>query len=77
MSAALPRSTPAGAEAVALAHNPFIGPNPVALIDGDVPAGSTPGITITGNGLEATGSFLFDTGAAFSFISHTPIAAQT
>jgi hypothetical protein len=68
-------TSPAGAEAPALARNPFIGPNPLNAIDGSVPAGSTPGITITRGELNATGSFLFDTGAAFSFISEA-MAAQ-
>jgi hypothetical protein len=61
-----------------LAHNPFIGPNPLA------PAGDgTPPIKVTfqtdaNNAAtlhSATGSFLFDTGAAASMIS-TGVAAQ-
>ena len=58
-----------GAESPGLADNPFFGPNPLAQIDTSVPAGSTPGVTVALGALQATGSFLFDTGAAFSFLS--------
>ena len=59
-----------GPESAMLENNPFIGTNPLAApFDADVPAGSTPGVTVSLGGLSATGSFLFDTGAAVSFIS--------
>ncbi|HTQ38087.1 MAG TPA: dockerin type I domain-containing protein [Pirellulales bacterium] len=67
---------PGGAPGPTLAHNPFIGPNPLA------PAGTdhTPPVRITFevpdtanpakmDTLATTGSFLFDTGAGSSFIS--------
>ena len=50
-----------------LAPNPFIGPDPVTLLEGGTD--DTPGITISFDGEVATGSFLLDTGAASSFIS--------
>jgi hypothetical protein len=53
-----------------LAHNPFIGPNPLS------PAGdTTPPVKIAFGGKTATGSFLLDTGAAASMIS-TNLASQ-
>jgi hypothetical protein len=52
----------------------FIGPNPVAALDPSAPPDNTPGITLTLAGNQATGSFLFDTGAAGSFVS-TDLAA--
>ncbi|HVT83486.1 MAG TPA: hypothetical protein VHM90_22790, partial [Phycisphaerae bacterium] len=55
-----------------LAHNPFIGKNPVAILDGTNP-GNAPGITIfrtTTQGLKTSeGNWLLDTGAAASIIS--------
>jgi autotransporter-associated beta strand protein len=65
---------PAGAEGPTLAQNPFIGPNPVAALYGG-PPDDTSGVTVSYNGLNATGSFLFDTGAAASMIS-TSLAEQ-
>lgn len=61
--------TPTGAPGPTLAHNPFIGPNPVAAIDPTVPAGDAPGVKISLGGQSTTGSFLLDTGAAASTIS--------
>lgn len=63
------RVTPTGAEGPLLQDNPFIGPNPVAELDPDPPPDDTPGITVALGGLAATGSFLFDTGAAASIVS--------
>lgn len=60
---------PAGAEPPTLADNPFIGLNPVARIDSSIPAGSTPGVTVSRGALRVSGSFLFDTGSALTFIS--------
>jgi hypothetical protein len=68
------QTTPAGAEGPTLHHNPFIGPDPVAVLDSGAPPDSTPGVTITMGTKQATGSFLFDTGAAASFVS-TDLAA--
>ena len=56
----------------ALEHNPFIGKNPVALLDGQS-GGDAPGITITRNvggvNLTSTGNWLLDTGAAATIVS--------
>jgi hypothetical protein len=62
--------TPGGATGPDMAGNPFIGPDPVAKLSTD----HTPGITVTrkinlNQTDSATGSFLFDTGAAASMIS--------
>lgn len=51
-----------------LNHNPFIGADPVTLLDGGTD--DTPGITIALDGNQTTGSFLLDTGSAGSFISN-------
>jgi hypothetical protein len=75
-------TTPTGAPGPTLAHNPFIGPNPLAAPGTD----KTPAIRLTFKTPDsshpstldtyaATGSFLFDTGAGASFVS-TNIAAQ-
>ncbi len=66
--------TPTGAPGPNLNDNPFIGPNPVAAMDG-ITTDHTPGVTVSFGGQQATGSFLFDTGAATSIIS-TNIAAK-
>ena len=67
-------TTPTGATGPTLADNPFIGANPVAAFNGSPQANSPPGVTIAYNGKSATGSFLFDTGAAASFISQAMAA---
>ncbi len=67
--------TPTGAEGPALSHNPFIGPNPITLIDPSLPADDTPGITVAFEGASTEGSFLLDTGAQMSMIS-TSLADQ-
>lgn len=67
-------TTPTGATGPTLADNPFIGANPVAAFNGSPQANSPPGVTIAFNGKSATGSFLFDTGAAASFISQAMAA---
>jgi hypothetical protein len=69
------QTTPAGAEGPALRNNPFIGPDPVAALDPGTPPDNTPGVTITMGAKQATGSFLFDTGAAASFVSSDLAAA--
>jgi hypothetical protein len=69
------RTLPAGADGPTLSRNPFIGPDPVAALDPSAPPDSTPGVTIALGAKQATGSFLFDTGSAASFIS-TDLAAM-
>ncbi|HUO10441.1 MAG TPA: hypothetical protein VM008_19205 [Phycisphaerae bacterium] len=65
-------TTPTGAPGPTLAHNPFIGENPVDLFEGK-PTAPVPGIkiTLTTNGITQTseGNWLLDTGAAASIIS--------
>lgn len=63
--------TPAGAPGPTLAHNPFIGPNPVLNAPGD----TTPPVQISLGDKTTQGSFLLDTGAAASMIS-THLASQ-
>jgi hypothetical protein len=63
--------TPAGAAGPTLAHNPFVGPNPVL----NNPSDTTPPVKIGLGNLATEGSFLFDTGAAASMIS-TELAAD-
>jgi hypothetical protein len=68
-----------GLPAPTLEHNPFIGKNPVALLEG-LPAGDAPGITIArvldgGLTLRTEGNWLLDTGAAASIISEGQAAA--
>jgi len=63
------RLTPSDAEGPTQSPNPFIGPNPLAKIDPNVPAGSVPGIKLKLGDKETTGSFLLDTGAQASVIS--------
>lgn len=57
--------TPNGAMGPTLAHNPFVGPNPIL----NSPTDTTPKVKIGLGGESAEGSFLFDTGAAVSMIS--------
>ncbi len=61
-----------------LEHNPFIGKNPVAILEGTDP-GNAPGITIsraTTAGLKTSqGNWLLDTGAAASVISQAQALA--
>jgi hypothetical protein len=61
--------TPSGAPGPNLAANPFIGPNPVNKLLAKPPADTTPPVTLAQGSLTSKGSFLFDTGAAASFIS--------
>jgi len=62
-------TTPPGATGPVVNHNPFIGPNPTLVLEDNPPADDTPPVRIGFNGLETSGSFLLDTGAAASFIS--------
>ena len=59
----------------ALAHNPFVGPNPLGGLDGNTP-NMAPGITTTYNSVSSTGSWLYDTGAVTSIISEHQAAAH-
>lgn len=68
-------TTSPGAQAPAVAANPFIGPNPVNQLLSNPPPDNTPPVTISMGSASATGSFLFDTGSAASFIS-TALAAK-
>ncbi len=67
--------SPPGAQGPQFSHNPFIGPNPVLQLDNNPPVDNTPPVNVSFNGVEASGSFLLDTGAAASFIS-TSLAAS-
>jgi hypothetical protein len=65
--------TPLGADGPTLERNPFIGVDPVAVLEGK-PTDGTPGIKITrqtagGQTLTSEGNWLLDTGAAASMIS--------
>jgi len=63
-------TTPAGATGPTLGENPFIGPDPLAALEGVTPLPTTPpGIAVRLGGSEATGTFLFDTGSRISAIS--------
>lgn len=61
-------TTSAGAAAPTTSTNPFVGKDPVKLLDG-VSQPDTPGITVSYDNRNATGNFLLDTGAGASFIS--------
>ncbi len=61
--------TPSGAAGPSLAANPFIGPNPVRLLDANPAPDTTPPIQLGEGTHTSTGSFLFDTGAGASFMS--------
>jgi hypothetical protein len=56
-----------------LAHNPFVGPNPLLAIEpGD--ADDTPAVKVSYNGQSSEGSWLFDSGATVSMIKLTKAA---
>ena len=63
------KTTPAGATGPNVSANPMIGPDPFAAKDSHKP------IIVTHRGKSASGTFLFDTGAATSMIS-TKLAQQ-
>jgi hypothetical protein len=64
------QTAPAGATGPALGENPFIGPDPLAALEGVSPPPTTPpGITLSLGGSQATGTFLLDTGSQISSIS--------
>lgn len=62
-------TSPAGASGPSLNANPFIGPDPLAAFNGETTPSAPPGITVSLDGLEQTGSFLLDTGNQTSSIS--------
>ena len=63
-------TTPVGAAGPVLSSNPFIGPDPLAALEGVLPLPTTPpGITVALAGNQATGTFLVDTGSQISSIS--------
>lgn len=61
--------TPTGAAGPNLNANPFIGPDPTRALLTNPPPDTTPPVQLTQGTHSTTGSFLFDTGAAASFIS--------
>ena len=64
------QTEPVGATGPTLTENPFIGPDPLAALEGQVPLPTTPpGITVTLGGSQTTGSFLLDTGSQITSIS--------
>ena len=68
------QTVPAGATGPTLHENPFIGPDPLAALEGVSPLPTTPpGITVSLGGNQATGSFLLDTGSQITSIS-SPMA---
>jgi len=64
------QTTPVGATGPSLNANPFIGPDPLAALEGVFPLPDTPpGIKVELGGNEATGTFLLDTGSQVTSIS--------
>lgn len=64
------QTTPMGATGPTLDANPFIGPDPLAALDGVDPLPTTPpGVTLRLGASEATGTFLLDTGSQITSIS--------
>jgi hypothetical protein len=61
--------SPAGASGPLTGANPFIGPNPLRQLETNPAPDNTPPVSISYNGYQSTGSFLYDTGAAVSFLS--------
>lgn len=61
--------TPGGAAGPNLNGNPFIGPDPTQALLANPKVDNTPPVSLSMGNLSSTGSFLFDTGAAASFIS--------
>jgi hypothetical protein len=67
-------TTPEGAPGPTLAHNPFVGRDPVRLAAG-TPQPDVPGVKIGFGGATSEGNWLFDTGAGASFISRAQAQA--
>jgi hypothetical protein len=69
------RTTPAGATGPTLNANPFIGPDPLAALEGVSPLPTTPpGITLSRGASQVTATFLLDTGSQISSISSATAA---
>jgi hypothetical protein len=66
--------TPVAAPGPTLAHNPFIGPNPVLQLLPSPPVDNTPPVTLQFGNRSTTASILLDTGAAASMISKAKAA---
>lgn len=63
-------TTPPGAVGPTLGVNPFIGPDPLAALEGTIPPPTLPpGVTVRLGASEATGTFLLDTGSQITSIS--------
>jgi hypothetical protein len=63
-------TTPTGAMGPTLDDNPFIGPDPLAALEGVDPLPTTPpGVTLRLGAGEATGTFLLDSGSQITSIS--------
>ena len=65
------RISPSGAPGPTLKNNPIIGPNPVLKLTPGAAFDPTPPVTVANGSFSKSGSFLFDTGAAASFISRS------
>jgi hypothetical protein len=64
------QTAPAGATGPTLSANPFIGPDPLAALEGVSPLPTTPpGITVSLGASQVTGTFLLDTGSQISSVS--------
>ena len=64
------QTTPTGATGPTLNANPFIGPDPLAALEGVFPLPDTPpGITLSLGGSQATGTLLLDSGSQITSIS--------
>jgi hypothetical protein len=64
------QTAPAGATGPTLSQNPFVGPDPLAALEGISPLPTTPpGITVNLGASQATGTFLLDTGSQITSIS--------
>ena len=61
--------SPSNAAGPTIDANPFIGPDPTAQLNPGATPDNTPPVTISQGAFSGTGSFLFDTGSASSFIS--------
>jgi hypothetical protein len=69
-------TTPSGATGPTLNANPFIGPDPLAALEGVFPLPDTPpGITVSLGGSETTGTFLLDSGSQITSISSAMASA--
>lgn len=64
------QTLPAGAPGPTLNANPFIGPDPLAALEGVFPLPTTPpGVKVSRGGSQVTGTFLLDSGSQITSIS--------